>query len=452
MEIGDTLSYDGYKRTIIKFEDSEKYGPITVLKREDGIVYRIPSFEAESMFKFKEAAQKPSNSKRKKKYIELCKKENMDQVAEESLLRRLWKENPIIIKNAVSNTSKETLMSETSLARHILEDLEVNFIDAEEIIEGVEDLKPAAFDAKRKFDIKMSAIRLLREELHFKLKNIESIIREMETESHSLIEKKKRCETEIEILLKKAEVVRTLENCRFNCEHRNALRILTEDYNQKARKVIVSEDFHFLICHDPQHLGMDVKSIIQAHQEVINEWGFSWWGKSIGERGEDVEYYQVKLFGESLTSIHDSPIAKNIQEKVRKSAKNGHCQYLYLFIPNPSNTQLYVCKVLDFWFGEGEIPHGNEFNQPNPQCAYFPRYYFKKREKMCRTCTKVESSRCTLNHFSNFWFKIDEIREIQNIGLEFANLQDYLTKMSIDFSRPILYPLLVTQIIRMPHF
>ena len=77
---------------------------------------------------------------------------------------------------------------------------------------------------------------------------------------------------------------------------------------------------------------------------------------------------------------------------------------------------------------------------------------FKKREKMCRTCTKVESSRCTLNHLSNFWFKIDEIREIQNVGSEFANLQDCLTKMSIDFSLPILYPLLVTQIIGRPHF
>jgi len=379
-------------------------------------------------------------------------KKHMDPTAEERRLRRLWKENLIIVKNAGRDIPKKTMMSEISLARHILEDLEVNFLDVEEIIERVEDLEPAASEAKRKFDVKMSTVRSLREELHSKIDNINRIMTEKEMEFNCLITKKKRCEMEIEFLLKKAEVTRTLENCKINCEHRNALRILTENYNQQAQTVIVSKDFHFLICHDPQHLGMDEENTIQAHQDVIKEWGFSWWGKSIRDRCKDGEHHQEEFFGESIASTHDSPLAKNIQEKVRNCTKNGHCKYLYLFNPSPLNIQLYVCKVIDFWFGEGEIPHGNEFDQSHPQCAWFPRYYFKKREKMCRICTKVESTRCILNYFSNFWFKIDEIKRVQNVESEFANLQDCLTNMSIDFSQPILYPLLVTQLMERSHF
>lgn len=70
MEIGDTFIYKNEKSTIIKFEDSEKHGPLIVLKRNDGIIWRqLPNIVKEYI----DISNKPKQTKNRKRYCELHK-------------------------------------------------------------------------------------------------------------------------------------------------------------------------------------------------------------------------------------------------------------------------------------------------------------------------------------------------------------------------------------------
>jgi hypothetical protein len=291
----------------------------------------------------------------------------------------------------------------------------------------------------------MRAIKSLQIELDEKLDDIDSLLREKDVEFRNLVHRSRRCKMEIESLVKTVEVMNVLRNCKANCTHRNALKMLSPDHDLQSGEGFARQDLHFLICHDSNYIGSDGKKPFQAHKDVIDEWGFSWLGKFAKKRGDDGQYFQIESFGESMSSTPENFLAKTIQESVRERIKNGQHIYLYLYNPNPPNIQLHVCHVLDFWFGEGQIPNGDVFKETYPQCAHFPRYYFQKREKMCRTCTEVESTRCIPQFLSNFWFKIDKIEEAEDLNLEFASLRNAFTTAQINFANPILYPLLVVR-------
>jgi len=341
------------------------------------------------------------------------------------------------------DTAEKISMKETDLARFILEDLRKSFSNIEELIKSAENLKPAAFAVGQTFDLEMRTIQSLQRDLDEKLDGIDTLLRKKEVEFRGLVHRSRRFQRQIETLVKTSEVLNVLRNCKANCTHRNALKMLSVDYGLQTGEGFANQDLHFLICHDSNYMGSDGKKPLQAHKDVIDEWGFSWLGKFVKGRGDDGQYFQIESFGESMSSTPETFPAKTVQEKVRERVKNGRQVYLYLYDPNPPNIQLHVCNVLDFWFGEETIPNGEEFKELYPQCAHFPRYYFQKREKMCRTCTKVESTRCTPQFLSNFWFKIDKIEEVENFNLEFANLKNANTLTPINFAVPILYPLLV---------
>ena len=70
MEIGDTFVHKKDKHTIIKFEDSEKYGPLVVLKRNDDVIWRqLLNIVKEYI----DISNKPKQPKNRKRYCELHK-------------------------------------------------------------------------------------------------------------------------------------------------------------------------------------------------------------------------------------------------------------------------------------------------------------------------------------------------------------------------------------------
>jgi hypothetical protein len=58
---------------------------------------------------------------------------------------------------------------------------------------------------------------------------------------------------------------------------------------------------------------------------------------------------------------------------------------------------------------------------------------------------KIDDAKCKLRYTCNFWFKVDKMREIENVEEEFVNLRNCFTKDYINFAIPIFYPLLVSQ-------
>jgi hypothetical protein len=367
----------------------------------------------------------------------------VDELTEERLLRRLWKENPILLKDRPKYIPKGMIMKETELALRTLKELKVSFVGMEEMLKRLENPGPTADAEREGLDIEMKNVQSLCEQLHGILEEIDKVIEGKALEIIRLVEKGRECEREIDSLIKADEIANSLRTCKADCEHTHAVRKLREAYEHQAKGLISNHAFHFFICHDSHYLGSDGKKPFHAHKDVIDEWRFSWLGKFVKERADDGQYFQIEPFGESMSSTPESFLARTIQETVRERVRNRQNVYLYLHNPNPPNIQLHVCNVLDFWFGEGEIPNGDEFKEPYPQCAHFPRYYFQKREKMCRTCTQVESTRCIPQFLSNFWFKIDKITEVENFNLEFTSLQNAHTMIPINFATPILYPLLV---------
>lgn len=345
----------------------------------------------------------------------------------------------------------ETILKEISILGHLLGELEDCCSQMENIIVNTGNLDPMAHEHDEIFSKNIKIASSLLKEFNQKAIDVDRQIIDRELEIHSLAERRRRFEIEIENLRKKAEIIKTFENCKVNCDKRIALKILNDAYERQADEWIKDQDFHFLICFDSRHFGSDGKDPLQAHKDVIDEWGYSWWGKFVKERMGEGHYNMIDPFGESMRSDRESHVAENIQRKVQERIKEGNNVYLYLFDPNPPTTRLLIGNMVDIWFGKGEIPHGYQFDEPHPQCAHFPRYYFQQRQKICRTCTHVETSRCTLRFISNIWFKINKIKEIENQNFEFSSLMNAHTMAPINFAVPILYPLLVVRKSTFPH-
>ncbi|RJR44060.1 MAG: hypothetical protein C4576_13475 [Desulfobacteraceae bacterium] len=364
----------------------------------------------------------------------------MEDIVELQRLRRLWKDNPVSPTKVGQDVSEKKLMEESKLARLIIDDLRTTSANLGKFMARAENLSPTDPDLKAEFDNEMNNAYSRIYELSEKLTDIEGVVEKKKTAFLEMVRNEKSCEERVKTLIRNAKILENLKGCRINCEHRAGLKAIINNGNgQSARK-----DFHFFLCYEHRLLGRDGESVIQAHKTVIDEWGFSWWGKCIGERSDNGEFYPIEPLGESMSAATDAFLARTIQERVRERIRNQKRVYLYLYDPNPPNYKLHKCTILDFWYGEGKIPHGDEFAQAPPQCAHFPGYYFEKREKMCRTCTKVEPSRCIPKFLSNFWFKLERIESVSDMNLEFACLRNAFTEAPVNFARPILYPLLIT--------
>jgi hypothetical protein len=334
----------------------------------------------------------------------------------------------------------------------MLNDLEQEVFQINEGLTGMEDIAAKESTISNASIIGTRRANILLDEFERETNYLNDLINEKENKWLSILREKKRLDKEIEMLVKKKkEVINILENCGANCEFRNAFREVRNALADHLNGRIGEETFHFFLSYNERPLSTDGKTIIECHQDVIRNWGFAWWGKFAKKRDSDGEYHKIDPFGESLNAHQESMLSNNIQKNVRDRVTNHQKVYLYLYNPNPPKMSLHVCNVLDFWYGEGVLPYNNGAPQDFPQCAYLPRYYFQKREKMCRTCKKTDQARCVLEFLSNFWFKIDQIEEIKDRDSEFINLFNVFTRLPIDFSLPIFYPLLVARFTNKPY-
>ena len=283
-------------------------------------------------------------------------------------------------------------------------------------------------------------------ELENKLRDVNGIIK---AKRKKYSEKQKDIEQQAdmldEILSEKAELEDILDKCSVDiCNYKVAFENIRNKYDNRIRDHISKQNFHFFLCYR-EHYARDGKTVIDSHQKVIDKENFCWWGKFFQERTKGGSFDQLEPFGESIRPDDISNVARNIKAKIKERIKNRKPVYLYNYNPNPPNIRLYVCNVIDFCYGEGEIPHAYNSDESPPQCAHIPRYYFHKREGNCSSCKTINDAKCKLRYTCNFWFKVDKIREIGNVEEEFVNLKNCFTKDSINFAIPIFYPLLVSQ-------
>jgi hypothetical protein len=288
--------------------------------------------------------------------------------------------------------------------------------------------------------------RDLLKELENKLFEVNKLIQNKRKEyADKEVEIKEEIEVLEEIAAEREELIEILKNCSVDiCKYKTAFEDIRKRYTNQIQEHITKQDFHFFLCFREDY-AKDGKTAIDSHLELIHKGGFCWWGKFFEQRKKGGGTKDLEPFGESIKIDGNSNVAKTIQARIRKRVENRKPVYLYNYNPNPPNIKLYVCNVVDFYYGERVIPYESNSNEIPPQCAYIPRYYFHKREGNCSSCKKIDHSKCKPGYTCNFWFKVDKMREIENVEEEFVNLRNCFTDDSINFSIPIFYPLLVSQ-------
>jgi len=245
-------------------------------------------------------------------------------------------------------------------------------------------------------------------------------------------------------LSRKEGLIKILKNCRVDtCEYKNEFLDIWQRYSIENQEHIRKQDFHFFLCFREDYARGNGKTPIESHQEVIDKNRFCWWGKFFEKRVMGGKFKELEPFGESIKIDERNVVGENIKANIIERINKGKPVYLYSYNPNPPNIKLYVCNVIEFYYRKGEIPYKYDSDEIPPHCAYIPRYYFHKREGNCSSCKEINEAKCELRYKCNFWFKIDKIREIENVEKEFSNLKNSLSNDSINFAIPIIYPLLV---------
>ncbi len=279
-----------------------------------------------------------------------------------------------------------------------------------------------------------------------RLKELDALIKAKEKEMKEVEE------VYAELIVENEKLVEILESCSVDvCPYRLAFEEMRDKYRNIILDHISNQRFHFFMCFRGNYYArldddrFREKTVVEYHQEVIDKKGYCWWAKFFRRRLPNGLYERLEPFGESISLDKSSDVAANIREKVKERHNNKESVYLFSYSPNPPDFELIVCNVTDFCFGKEKIPYENRLDQNPPQCAYFPDYYFDKKEGNCEHCKKYDPQRCTLRFPSNFWFRIDKIEKIKNVNKEFMNLENCFTKDFINLAIPIFYPLLVTQ-------
>jgi hypothetical protein len=197
------------------------------------------------------------------------------------------------------------------------------------------------------------------------------------------LEIKEEIEVLEEIASEREELIEILNNCSVDiCKYKTAFEDIRKRHSNQIQEHISNQDFHFFLCYREDY-ARDGKTAIDSHQEVIDKKGFCWWGKFFQERTKGGGFDPLEPFGESISPGEISNVARNIKSKIKERIVNREPIYLYNYNPNPPNIELYVGNVVDFYYGEQEIPYAFNSNEAPPQCAYIPRYYFHKREGNC---------------------------------------------------------------------
>ena len=291
-------------------------------------------------------------------------------------------------------------------------------------------------------------------DLEGQVKNIGALISRKQaefTEWEKKIEvEKAECEQVINETYKLDEI---LNRCSFEvCQYKNEFEEIKERYSRNLQNNAGNQKVHFFLCYRGDYSGKGKEKVIESHREIINKKGFCWWGKFVSERQMGGEYKPLEPFGESIGIDTASGVASRIREKVRERIAAGEPVFLYNYNPNPPDINLYACNVIDFYFGKDIIPYQDRDDRVPPECAYIPEYYFYRHEGNCSNCKEIDRKKCQLKFHCNFWFKIDRVIKLEDAQVEFVNLVNCFTKDSIDFSIPILYPLLVMQRTKKDHF
>ena len=282
-------------------------------------------------------------------------------------------------------------------------------------------------------------------ELEAQIGKLDKLITDKEKEYQGLMKKteeeKKLCN---EIIYEKGNLEEILNQCSVDvCQYKNEFKSIKKAYSAKLEDSITDKIFHFFLCHRGDYYSTAGIGVIESHKEIIEKNGFCWWGKFIKERGKGGQYYSLEPFGESIMPDGSGSVAFEIRGQVGERIKEGENVYLYNYSPNPPDIKFFVCNIIDVFYGEEKIPYQDD-DYP-PQCAYVPTYYFHRHEGNCIACKNINQARCQLRFLCNFWFKIDRIKELDDVEDEFTNLINCFTDDSINFAIPILYPLLVTQ-------
>ena len=278
-------------------------------------------------------------------------------------------------------------------------------------------------------------------ELQNKIDEINTQIGLKQTEFQVKIDEIKEAEYQLDqVFSEKAELENILKDCSLHtCKYKLSFEEIKKSHIGQIEEMVSNQDFHFFLSFRKDYR----KSVIEDHQEVINKYGYCWWGKFYKKRMQGGDYVKLEPFEESISIDDGSNVARKLKEKVDQRINKGKSIYLYSYCPNPPNISLIVCNVVDFFYGPLRVPYENRTNS-HPECSRIPEYYFHKREN-CNSCKQMDLSKCKLNFLCNFWFKIDSIVELENVEKEFLNLTNCFTQDIINYAVPIFYPLLVKQ-------
>ncbi len=284
---------------------------------------------------------------------------------------------------------------------------------------------------------------------------IQDDLNRKEKRRNDLLEETKVLE---EIISEKEELELILNKCSNDlCPHKLAFKKIKDQFD--PRKILDQNDFHFFMCYRGNHYARSVdnrfldKTVLDYHREVIEKEGYCWWAKFNSRKLNTGAIEKLEPFGESIDLTLSSDLASFIKQSIKERVASGGNVYLFNYNPNPPDIELSVAKVVDFFFGHEDIPYLTK-NREKPECAYFPSYYFEKRDGNCASCKQYDPARCSLKFYSNFYFKIDKIHRIkeENINNEFLNLRNCFTNDFINFAIPIFYPLIVTQEMDIDYF
>lgn len=278
------------------------------------------------------------------------------------------------------------------------------------------------------------------------LNEINSIIIDKENEYKEINKKLENDKNGIEETInEKIELTDILERCKIDfCNYKLAFQEIRNKYNDKIDQLISKKNFHFFLCFRKDYEKFQ-KNVIAAHQSVIDRFGFCWIAKFYKKYNTEGKLEVLEPFGESISVDGKGSMVYMLKNNIRKRIKNQKPLYLFFYNPNPPDIELYVCNVTDFFVANEQRPIPTSDESVTPECAYLPDYYFLKKTGNCQSCKEINSEKCKLAFESNFWFKIDKIKKLENVSNEFVNLINCFTNDNINFAIPIFYPLLVTQ-------
>ena len=109
-------------------------------------------------------------------------------------------------------------------------------------------------------------------------------------------------------LIEKEKIKDVVKNCKIDvCEYKTTFNKIVDNYAEKID--YSSEPFHFFVCFRSDY-SKDGKTIMQAHEEVIEKNGFSWWGKFFSKIDSNGKYKELEPFGESISNNRKHEVAE----------------------------------------------------------------------------------------------------------------------------------------------